>query len=98
MEAPPKFMSRDSPVALECYARAFHAGKVDEPPAYLMKASLSEKDVLNRSMNEDIRVYNGAKRLAFTKKVNGANYPTLQPDGVRIPTDVAEETFNEVFA
>ena len=49
-------------------------------------------------MNEDIRVYKRMKTFAFTKTVNGANYPTLQLGGVRVPNDVMEETFNEMFA
>ena len=49
-------------------------------------------------MNEDIRVYKGTNTLAFTKTVNGASYATLQLDGVRVPNDVMEDAFNEVFA
>ena len=98
-EVPFKFMNRNSLVALEGYTRAFHAGKVDEPPAYLIKVRLNEDDASNHFMNEeDLRVYNGTKTLAFTKTVTGANYPTLQLDGVRVPIDVVEEAFNEMFA
>ena len=97
-QVPYKFMSRNSLVALEGYTRAFRAGKVDEPPAYSIKVRLNEEDALNHFMNEDLRVYNGANTLAFTKTVNGANYPKLQLDGVRVPNDVMEEAFNEMFA
>ena len=78
--------------------RALRAGKVDEPPANLIKVRLNEGDALNHFMSEDLRVYKGTKTLAFTKTVNGTNYPTLQLDGVRVPIDVAEEAFNEMFA
>ena len=81
-EVPFKFISRNSLVALKGYTLAFRAGKVDEPPAYLINVLLNEEDALNHFMNEDLRVYNGSKTLAFTKSVNGANYPTLQLDGV----------------
>ena len=72
-EVPFKFMSRNSLVALEGYTRAFRAGKVDEPPAYLINVRLNGKDALSHFMTEDIRVYTGVKALAFTKTVNGAN-------------------------
>ena len=83
-------MSRNSLVALEGYTRAFRVGKVDEPPAYLIKVRLNEQDTLNHFMNEDHHVYNGTKTLAFTK--------TVQLDGVRVPIDVVEEACNEIFA
>ena len=51
-EVPFKFMSRDCLVALEGYTRVFRAGKVDEPPTYLTKVILNEKDVLNHFMND----------------------------------------------
>jgi hypothetical protein len=84
-------------VALEGYARG-RAGKFDEPPTYLINVRLNEEDALNHFMNEDLRVYNGSKTLAFTKTVNGAIYPSLQLDGVRVPIDAVEEAFNEMFA
>ena len=55
-EVPFNFMSRNGLVALEGYTRAFRAGKVDEPPAYLIQVRSNEEDALNHFMNEDLRV------------------------------------------
>ena len=75
-EIPFKFKSPATFAAMEGFARAFRAGRVDGLPELLIQVRLNESDALDHFMEEELHLYKDANTLAFTKTVNGTSYPT----------------------